>query len=178
EGARRGDADSQPGERAGPDADGDPVHLRPAAGSLDRPLDLLQQDRGVPWPPIGTGTDRDLPDDLAAGGRADHRVRGGQIDTDYKLRWGPGGGAGPADTGRRRASMEQESSRKPGARRAWSVAAVLAIAVFGVGAGVAVSGCGGDDNNDSGNVNSAIDSIQAPASRVGSQGSNAPTHRP
>ncbi len=40
--------------------------------------------------------------------------------------------------------MEEQSSRsKPGARRAWSIAAVLAIAVFGAGAGVAVAGCGG-----------------------------------
>ena len=66
--------------------------------------------------------------------------------------------------------MEEESSRfNSGARRAWTVAAVLAIAVFGVGAGVAVTGCGGDDNNDSGNVNSAIDSIQSQAKSISTQ---------
>jgi predicted PurR-regulated permease PerM len=67
--------------------------------------------------------------------------------------------------------MEEESSRsKPGARKAWSIAAVLGIAVFGVGAGVAVSGCGDDDN--SADVNNAIDSIQSQASSVQSQASS------
>ena len=83
--------------------------------------------------------------------------------------------------------MEEESSRFPAShgsrwrapshqRRAWSVAAVLAIVVFGAGAGFAVSGCGGDDNNDSGNVNSAIDSIQSQASSVQSQVSSISTN--
>lgn len=78
--------------------------------------------------------------------------------------------------------MEEESSRFPAPhgsrwrapshqRRAWSVAAVLAIVVFGAGAGFAVSGCGGD-NNDSSNVNSAIDSIQSQASSIQSQASS------
>jgi phage-related protein len=72
--------------------------------------------------------------------------------------------------------MKEESSRfNSGARRAWTVAAVLAIAVFGVGAVVAVTGCGGDDNHDSGNVNSAIDSIQSQASSVQSQVSSVST---
>ena len=66
--------------------------------------------------------------------------------------------------------MEKESSRSaPAARKAWSVAAVLAIAVFGAGAGFAVSGCGGDDNPSSSDVNNAIDSIQSQASSVQSQ---------
>jgi predicted PurR-regulated permease PerM len=73
--------------------------------------------------------------------------------------------------------MEEESSRsKPGGRRAWSIAALLAIVVFGAGAGFAVSGCGGDSNNDSTNVNSAIDSIQSQASSVQSQISSASTN--
>jgi predicted PurR-regulated permease PerM len=60
--------------------------------------------------------------------------------------------------------MEEQSSR----RRAASVAAVLGIAVFGVGAGFAVSGCGSDDNKvDS--VNKVIDSVQSQASSVQSQ---------
>jgi hypothetical protein len=72
--------------------------------------------------------------------------------------------------------MEEESSRsKPGARKAWGIAAVIAIAVFCAGAGVAVSGCGGDDN-DSGDVNKAIDSIQSQASSVQSQVSSAATN--
>ena len=84
--------------------------------------------------------------------------------------------------------MEEESSRFPSPhgsrwrapshqRRAWSVAAVLAIVVFGTGAGFAVAGCGGDDNNNSsGNVNSAIDSIQSQASSVQSQISSISTN--
>jgi len=62
--------------------------------------------------------------------------------------------------------MEEKSSRLK--RRPATVAAVLGIAVFGVGAGFAVSGCGGDDNSvDS--VNSVIDSVQSQASSVQSQ---------
>jgi predicted PurR-regulated permease PerM len=70
--------------------------------------------------------------------------------------------------------MEEESSRfKPRAPRAWSVAALLAVATFGVGAGVAVAGCGGDDNSP--DVNQAIDSVQSQASSVQSQISSAAT---
>jgi hypothetical protein len=72
--------------------------------------------------------------------------------------------------------MEEESSRsQAGARKAWGIAALIAVATFGVGAGVAVSGCGGDDNN-SGDVNSAVDSIQSQASSVQSQISSAATN--
>src|SRR5919198_5554753 len=71
--------------------------------------------------------------------------------------------------------MEEESSRfKPGARKAWGIAAAVSIAVFGAGAGFAVSGCGSDDNSDS--VNNAIDSIQSQASSVQSQISSAATN--
>jgi hypothetical protein len=71
--------------------------------------------------------------------------------------------------------MEEESSRfKPGAPRAWSVAALLAIVTFGAGAGVAVAGCGGDDNGT--DVNQAIDSVQSQASSVQGQISSAATN--
>src|ERR687888_1306802 len=71
--------------------------------------------------------------------------------------------------------MEEESSRfKPGARKAWGIAAAVSIAVFGAGAAFAVSGCGSDDNSDS--VNNAIDSIQSQASSVQSQISSAATN--
>ena len=44
--------------------------------------------------------------------------------------------------------MEEQSSRfAPAKRRAAVAASVFGIAVFGVGAGVAVSGCGSDNNS-------------------------------
>jgi peptidoglycan hydrolase CwlO-like protein len=52
--------------------------------------------------------------------------------------------------------MEEQSSRLK--RRPATVAAVLGIAVFGVGAGFAVSGCGSDDNSN--DVSNAIQSVQ------------------
>jgi hypothetical protein len=76
--------------------------------------------------------------------------------------------------GKRDTMSEQSSRFKPGARREWTIAAVIAIATFGAGAGVAVSGCGGDDSNT--DVNSAIDSIQSQASSVQSQVSSAATN--
>jgi hypothetical protein len=80
--------------------------------------------------------------------------------------------------------MEEESSRSPTShgsrgrapshhRRAWTIAALIAVATFGVGAGVAVSGCGGDDNG--ADVNEAIDRVQSQASSVQSQVSSAAT---
>ncbi|HSD22949.1 MAG TPA: hypothetical protein VLB79_01345 [Solirubrobacterales bacterium] len=82
--------------------------------------------------------------------------------------------------------MEEQSSRSPTPngsrwrapshqRKAWGVAAVVAVATFGAGAGFAVTGCGGDNNN-SGDVNSAIDSIQSQASSVQSQVSSVATN--
>jgi hypothetical protein len=65
--------------------------------------------------------------------------------------------------------MQEESSRSTN-RRAATVAAVFGIAVFGAGAGFAVSGCGSDDNADS--VNSVIDSVQSQASSIQSQASS------
>jgi predicted PurR-regulated permease PerM len=68
--------------------------------------------------------------------------------------------------------MEEESSRST--RRAATVAAVLGIAVFGAGAGFAITGCGSDSNSD--DVNNAIDSVQSQASSVQSQVSTALTN--
>src|SRR3954470_16615883 len=68
--------------------------------------------------------------------------------------------------------MNEESSRFK--RRPATVAAVLGIAVFGVGAGFAVSGCGSDSNNRD-SVNNAIASLQSQASSVQSQISTALT---
>jgi 2,4-dienoyl-CoA reductase-like NADH-dependent reductase (Old Yellow Enzyme family) len=71
--------------------------------------------------------------------------------------------------------MDAESSRfRQVAQKGWGIAAVVAIAVFGAGAGFAVSGCGSDDNSDK--VNNAIDSIQSQASSVQSQISSAATN--
>jgi len=53
---------------------------------------------------------------------------------------------------------EKSSSFAPGTRRAASVAAVLGIAVFGIGAGFAVSGCGSDSNSN--DVSNAVQSVQ------------------
>src|SRR3954469_19823889 len=64
--------------------------------------------------------------------------------------------------------MKEESSRFT--RRPAAVAAALGIAVFGVGAGFAVSGCGSDSNSDQ--VNSVIDSVQSQASSIQSQASS------
>ena len=64
----------------------------------------------------------------------------------------------------------------PAKRRAAVAASVFGIAVFGVGAGVAVSGCGSDNNsNDVSSVNNAIDSVQSQASSVQSQVSSITT---
>jgi predicted PurR-regulated permease PerM len=65
--------------------------------------------------------------------------------------------------------MEEQSSKST--RRPAAVAAVLGIAVFGVGAGFAVAGCGSDTNSK--DVNSVIDSVQSQASSVSSQVSTA-----
>jgi predicted PurR-regulated permease PerM len=68
--------------------------------------------------------------------------------------------------------MNEESSRFH--RRPAAIAAALGIAVFGIGAGFAVSGCGSDSNSDK--VNNAIDSVQKQASSVQSQISTALTN--
>ena len=65
--------------------------------------------------------------------------------------------------------MWEQSSRLERLIAAGAVAGALAIA------GVAATGCGSDNNDNSGNVNSAIDSIQSQASSVQSQVSSAVT---
>jgi peptidoglycan hydrolase CwlO-like protein len=52
---------------------------------------------------------------------------------------------------------DQSRRFKPGARRAWSVAVLLVAATLGAGAGVAVTGCGGDNND---NVSNVVSSVQ------------------
>jgi phage-related protein len=65
--------------------------------------------------------------------------------------------------------MEEQSSRLTKIAAVGAVAGALAIA------GIAVTGCGSDDNNSS-DVNNAIDSIQSQASSVQSQISSVATN--
>src|SRR3954451_18935379 len=65
--------------------------------------------------------------------------------------------------------MEEQSSRLTKVAAVGAVAGALAIA------GIAVTGCGSDDNNSS-DVNNAIDSIQSQASSVQSQVSSISTN--
>ena len=65
--------------------------------------------------------------------------------------------------------MWEQSSRFERLIAAGAVAAALAIG------GLVATGCGSDNNDNSGNVNSAIDSIQSQASSVQSQVSSAAT---
>lgn len=65
--------------------------------------------------------------------------------------------------------MSEQSSRFERAIALGAVAGALAIA------GVAATGCGSDDNDSSGDINKAIDSIQSQASSVQSQVSTAVT---
>jgi len=80
--------------------------------------------------------------------------------------------------------MEEQSSRLPAedgsrghqsphGRRAAAVAATFGIAVFGIGAGFAVSGCGSDNNSKS--ISNAINSVSSQAQSVLSQASTAVT---
>jgi hypothetical protein len=64
--------------------------------------------------------------------------------------------------------MQEQSSRfTPRNRSAATVAAVLGVAVFGVGAGFAVSGCGSDNN--SANIDTNDVRLQSQSSSVQSQ---------
>ncbi len=80
--------------------------------------------------------------------------------------------------------MKEQSSRFPTddgsrdrasshGRRAAAVAATFGIAVFGIGAGFAVSGCGSDNNSKS--ISNAINSASSQAQSVLSQASTAVT---
>jgi hypothetical protein len=88
-----GDADPQAGERAGADADRDPLDRAPAARGLDRPLDLLEQPRGVPRAAVGREAEQRLVEDLAAARRADGGVLGRRVEADqrqlFRVTWGP-----------------------------------------------------------------------------------------
>jgi hypothetical protein len=84
EGTGAGDADPQAGERAWTDADRDPLNRAPAARRLGRPLDLLEQPRGVPRAAVGREAEQRLVEDLAAARRADGGVLGRRIEADQR----------------------------------------------------------------------------------------------
>ncbi len=79
-----GDPDPQAGERAGTDADRDPLDCAPAARGLGRPLDLLEEARGVPRAAIGREAEQGLVENLAAAGRADGGVLGSRVEADQR----------------------------------------------------------------------------------------------
>ena len=67
--------DPQAGERAGPDADRDPLDRAPAAGRLRRPLDLRQQRRRVLRPALLGEPEQRLVEHLAVARRGRRRCR-------------------------------------------------------------------------------------------------------
>jgi len=79
-----GDPDPQAGERAGADADRDPLDRVPAARGLGRPLDLLEQPRGVPRATVGREAEQRLVEDLAAARRADGGVLRRRVEADQR----------------------------------------------------------------------------------------------
>ena len=78
-----GDPDAQAGEGARADPDGDALDPLPAAGRIDAPLDLRQEDLGVARPAVGSRVHPGLADDLAVGSHPDDGVGGRAIDTDH-----------------------------------------------------------------------------------------------
>jgi hypothetical protein len=76
-----GDADSQPGEGAGPEPDGEQVDPRPAAGGAGAALDLLQQRGRVPGTSLG-GPKQRLVQDLAVAPGAGGGVGGRGVEAD------------------------------------------------------------------------------------------------
>ena len=84
EGPGAGDPDPQAGERAGADADRDPLDRAPAARGLGRPLDLLEQPRGVPRAAVGREAEQRLIEDLAAARRADRGVLRRRVEADQR----------------------------------------------------------------------------------------------
>jgi hypothetical protein len=78
----RGDADPQTGERAGADPDRDPLHRRPAAYRIDRPLDLGQKRGRVLRPALLGEAEQRLVDDLAVAYRGDGGVARRRIEAD------------------------------------------------------------------------------------------------
>ena len=79
-----GDPHPQAGERAGADADRDPLDRAPAARGLGRPLDLLEQPRRVPRAAVGREAEQRLVEDLAAARRADGGVLGRRVEADQR----------------------------------------------------------------------------------------------
>jgi hypothetical protein len=82
EAAGGGDADSQPGERAGAEADREQANLPPAARGGGAALDLLEQRGGVPRPPIGGGAQQRLLQNLAVAPGAGGGVGGRGVKAD------------------------------------------------------------------------------------------------
>jgi hypothetical protein len=82
--ARRRDADPQPGERAGAEADRDQVDSDPAAGGVGGALDLGQQRAGVPGTPARGQAQQGLVQRLAVAPGAGGGVgsRGVEADDD------------------------------------------------------------------------------------------------
>jgi hypothetical protein len=80
---RGGEADPQPGERPGTQANRDPVDPLPAPGGRGGLLHLVEQSRGMPRPPSGHGTKLRLEQDLAAAHGADGGVVGRRVEADY-----------------------------------------------------------------------------------------------
>jgi hypothetical protein len=77
-----GDADSQPGEGAGAEADGKPVDRLPAAGGVGGPLDLDQQRARVPGLPSGGEPQQRLVQSFAVAPGAGGGVGGRGVEAD------------------------------------------------------------------------------------------------
>lgn len=80
-----GDADPQPGEGAGPEADREPGDVLPAAGRGSAELDLREQVGRVPRPPLG-GPQQRLVQNLAVAPGAGGGVGGRGVEADERQR--------------------------------------------------------------------------------------------
>ncbi|HEV7616249.1 MAG TPA: hypothetical protein VGO36_08465 [Solirubrobacterales bacterium] len=80
--ARGGDADPQPGEGAGAEADRDQLDPFPAAGLPGAQLDLLEQSRGVLGAALGSDPQQRLVQDLAVAPGAGGGVGGRGVEAD------------------------------------------------------------------------------------------------
>jgi hypothetical protein len=79
-----GDADPQAGEGAGTEPDRDAPDRVPTARRLCRPLDLLEQPRGVPGAAVGREAEQRLVEDLVAARGADGGVLGRRVEADQR----------------------------------------------------------------------------------------------
>lgn len=77
-----GDPDPDPGERAGPQANGDRTNGSPGPGGLRRPLHLGQQGGRVARSAIRPQTEHGLVQHLTAARRADRGVLGRRVEAD------------------------------------------------------------------------------------------------